>query len=126
MWKILIIISVNVGWYSMKEAEKKVKPEAEIIYMGWIMAGKIKGYPEAARKYNIKAVCGVGMGQTGTQLTEVRAKNKIPQRIPLFTLQGTFDIRKLHGVYKMMMNVMVKTAGKALADKSDRTSEEAN
>lgn len=126
MWKILIIISVNVGWYSMKEAEKKVKTGAEIIYMGWIMAGKIKGYPEAARKYNIKAVCSVGMGQTGTQLTEVRAKNKIPQRIPLFTLQGTFDIRKLHGVYKMMMNVMVKTAGKALADKSDRTSEEAN
>lgn len=126
MWKILIIISVNVGWYSMKEAEKKVNSGAEIIYMGWIMAGKIKGYPEAARKYNIKAVCGVGMGQTGTQLTEVRAKNKIPQRIPLFTLQGTFDIRKLHGVYKMMMNVMVKTAGKALADKSDRTSEEAN
>lgn len=122
----MIIISVNVGWYSMKEAEKKVKPGAEIIYMGWIMAGKVKGYPEAARKYNIKAVCGVGMGQTGTQLTEVRAKNKIPQRIPLFTLQGTFDIRKLHGVYKMMMNVMVKTAGKALADKSDRTSEEAN
>ena len=126
MWKILIIISVNVGWYSMKEAEKKVKTGAEIIYMGWIMAGKIKGYPEAARKYNIKAVCSVGMGQTGTQLTEVSAKNKIPQRIPLFTLQGTFDIRKLHGVYKMMMNVMVKTAGKALADKSDRTSEEAN
>lgn len=126
MWKILIIISVNVGWYSMNEAEKKVKPGAEIIYMGWIMAGKIKEYPEAARKYNIKAVCGVGMGQTGTQLTEVRSKNKIPQRIPLFTLQGTFDIRKLHGVYKMMMNVMVKTAGKALADKSDRTSEEAN
>ena len=117
---------IVVPAYSMKEAEEKVKPGAEIIYMGWIMAGKIKGYPEAARKYNIKAVCGVGMGQTGTQLTEVRAKNKIPQRIPLFTLQGTFDIRKLHGVYKMMMNVMVKTAGKALADKSDRTSEEAN
>ena len=55
---------------------------------------------------------------------EVRTKNKVPQRIPLFTLQGTFDITKLHGVYKMMMNVMVKTAGKALADKSDRTPED--
>lgn len=115
---------IVVPAYSMKEAEKKVKPGAEIIYLGWIMAGKIKGYTEAARKYNIQAVCGVGMGQTGTQLTEVRTKNKIPQRMSLFTLQGTFDIKKLHGVYKMMMNVMVKTAGKALADKSDRTSEE--
>ena len=115
---------ICVPSYSMEEAKTKVKPGAEIIYMGWIMAGKIKGYPEAARKYRIQAVCGVGMGQTGTQLAEVRTKNKVPQRIPLFTLQGTFDIKKLHGVYKMMMNVMVKTAGKALADKSDRTPED--
>lgn len=115
---------IIVPAYSMKEADKRVKAGAEIIYMGWIMAGKIKGYTEAARKYNIQAVCGVGMGQTGTQLVEVRMKNKVPQRIPLFTLQGTFDIKKLHGVYKMMMNVMIKTAGKALADKSDRTPEE--
>lgn len=115
---------IIVPAYSMKEADKRVKAGAEIIYMGWIMVGKIKGYTEAARKYNIQAVCGVGMGQTGTQLVEVRTKNKVPQRIPLFTLQGTFDIKKLHGVYKMMMNVMIKTAGKALADKSDRTPEE--
>ena len=115
---------IIVPAYSMKEAEKKVKPGAEIIYLGWIMAGKIKGYAQAAKKYRIQAVCGVGMGQTGTQLVEVRTKNKVPQRIPLFTLQGTFDMKKLHGVYKMMMNVMVKTAGKALADKSDRTSED--
>ena len=120
----LLSHQICVPSYSMEEAKTKVKPGAEIIYMGWIMAGKIKGYPEAARKYNIKAVCGVGMGQTGTQLTEVRTKNKIPQNTPLFTLQGTFDIKKLHGVYKMMMNVMVKTAGKALADKSDRTPED--
>ena len=95
---------IVVPAYSMEEAAKMLKPGAEIIYMGWIMAGRIKGYTEAARKYNIKAVCGVGIGQTGTQLAEVRTKNKVPQRIPLFTLQGTFDIKKLHGVYKMMLN----------------------
>ena len=115
---------IVVPAYSVKEAEKMIKPGAEIIYLGWIMAGKIKGYAQAARKYRIQVVCGVGMGQTGTQLTEVRTKNRIPQRIPLFTMQGTFDIKKLHGVYKMMMNVMVKTAGKALADKTDRTPED--
>ena len=70
----LLSHQICVPSYSMAEAKTKVKPGAEIIYMGWIMAGKIKGYPEAARKYNIKAVCGVGMGQTGTQLTEVRTK----------------------------------------------------
>lgn len=115
---------IVVPVYSMKEAEKMIKPGAEIIYLGWIMAGKIKGYAQAAKKYRIQAVCGVGMGQTGTQLDEVRAKNRISQSIPLFTLQGTFDINKLHGIYKLMMNVMVKTVGKALADKTDRTLED--
>lgn len=91
---------------------------------GWIMAGGIKGYKEAARKYKVCAVCGVGMGQTGTQLKEVRDKNAIPQRIPLFTLQGNFDVKKLHGLYRFMMNVMVKTAGKSLAAKTDRTPQE--
>lgn len=110
--------------YSIEEAKKKVKPGAEIIYLGWIMAGKIKGYAEAAKKYRIQAVCGVGMGQTGTQIAELRTSNSIPQSIPLFTLQGTFDINKLHGIYKIMMKVMVKTAGKALAGKTDRTPEE--
>ena len=115
---------IEIPAYSMEEAKQRVKPEAEVIYLGWIMAGKIKGYKNAVKKYKVRAVCGVGMGQTGTQLVEVRTKNKIPQSIPLFTLQGTFDIKKLHGMYKMMMNVMVKTVGKALADKTDRTPED--
>lgn len=115
---------IEIPAYSMEEAKQRVKPEAEVIYLGWIMAGKIKGYKNAVKKYKVRAVCGVGMGQTGTQLVEVRTKNKIPQSIPLFTLQGTFNIKKLHGMYKMMMNVMVKTVGKALADKTDRTPED--
>ena len=45
-------------------------------------------------------------------------------RIPLFTLQGNFDVKKLHGAYRFMMNVMVKIAGNGLANKTDRTPEE--
>ena len=44
--------------------------------------------------------------------------------LPLFTLQGNFDVKKLHEAYRFMMNVMVKTAGKGLTNKTDRTPEE--
>ena len=115
---------LNLPVHSLQQAKNKVPAGSEIIYLGWIMAGGIKGYKEAAKLYKVRAVCGVGMGQTGTQLKEVRDKNAIPQRIPLFTLQGNFDVKKLHGVYRFMMNVMVKTAGKGLANKTDRTPEE--
>lgn len=110
--------------YSLAEARNAVSTGAEVIYLSWIMAGSIKGYAAAARRYRVRAVCAVGMGQTGTQTDSVRKKTGVPAGIPVFTLQGNFDVKKLHGVYRPMMELMVKTAGKALAEKSDRTLEE--
>ena len=91
--------------YSFAEAKKQVFSKAKIIYLGWIMAGS-------------------GMGQTGTQIESVRKKSAIPADIPLFTLQGDFNVKKLHGIYRPMMEIMVKTMGRSLAEKADRTSEE--
>ena len=107
--------------YSLAEAKSAVSTGAEVIYLGWIMAGSIKGYAAAARRYRVRAVCAVGMGQTGTQTDSVRKKTAVPADIPLFTLQGNFDVKKLHGIYRPMMELMVKTAGKALVEKTDRT-----
>ena len=109
---------------SLAEAKKRDFDRAEVVYLGWIMAGSVTGYAEAAKRYRVRAVCGVGMGQTGTQTDSVRKKSAVPANIPLFTLQGNFDVKKLHGVYRLMMEIMVKTAGKALAEKKDRTPEE--
>ena len=110
--------------YSLAEAKKRDFAGAEVIYLGWIMAGSVTGYAEAAKRYRVRAVCGVGMGQTGTQTDSVRKKSAVPANIPLFTLQGNFDVKKLHGIYRLMMEIMVKAAGKGLAEKKDRTPEE--
>ena len=110
--------------YSLAEAERKLAAGNRVIYLGWLMAGKVQGYKKAAKRYKVQAVCGVGMGGNGSQLQEVRKANAISEKTPLFTLQGGFDINKLSGVYKLMMTIMVKTAGKGLAEKQDRTPEE--
>ena len=110
--------------YSLADAKDAVSEGAEVIYLGWISAGAVKGYTKAAKRYHIRAVCGVGMGQTGTQTDNTRKKSAISADIPLFTLQGNFNVKKLHGVYRPMMEIMVKTVGKSLAEKKDRTPEE--
>ena len=115
---------IGLPAFALGDAKDKLSANAGIIYLGWIMASSVKGYSAAAKRYKIHAVCGVGMGQTGTQLKEVREKNHIPEDTALFTLQGNFDVKKLHGVYRMMMDIMVKTVGKALENKADRTEEE--
>ena len=110
--------------YPLGEAQRMVGTGAEILYLGWIMASSVKGYAAAAKRYNVRAVCGVGMWQTGTQRDAVRKKTGVPANIPVFTLQGNFDVKKLHGVYRPMMEIMAKTVGKGLAAKADRTPDE--
>lgn len=110
--------------YSLDEARGKVPADSEIIYLGWVMAGTVKGYAAAAKRYIVRAVCAVGMTQPGAQGKNLRERNKLPESVPLFQLQGNFDVKKLHGMYRLMMEVMVKTAGKSLASKSGRTAEE--
>ena len=93
-------------------------------YLPGLDYGGVKGYKAAGKRYQIRAVCAVGMGGTGTQLDEVRQKNNIPKDTTLFTLQGGLERKKLRGIYGFMINVMSKTAGKALSEKQDRTPEE--
>ena len=103
--------------------QRKVS-DRSVIFLGWLMAGKVQGYKKAAKRYNIAAVCGVGMGATGSQLQDVQKANILPPSMPVFTLQGGFDMKRLRGIYKLMMTIMSKTAGKMLSEKKDRTPDE--
>ena len=107
--------------YALNEIQEKDIP---IIYLGWLMAGSVKGYKKAAKRFKICAVCGVGMGATGSQIKDIKKANNLPNDMPVFSLQGGFDINKLKGIYKFMMNTMKATVGKSLANKQDRTADE--
>ena len=54
---------LNLPVHSLQKAKNKVPAGSEINYLGWIMAGGIKGYNEAAKLYKVRAICGIGMGQ---------------------------------------------------------------
>lgn len=110
--------------FSMEEAKSEVEEGSEIIYLGWIMAAQVKGYKTAAKKYKIRAVCAVGMEKTGTRTEEIREKTCVPAEVPLFTVQGNFNVKKLHGLYRLMMSMMVKMVTKQLGAKTDRTQRE--
>ena len=110
--------------FSMEEAKSEVEEGSEIIYLGWIMAAQVKGYKTAAKKYKIRAVCAVGMEKTGTRTEQIRKKTFVPAEVPLFTLQGNFNVKKLHGFYRLMMSMMVKMVTKQLVAKTDRIQRE--
>ena len=82
---------------------------AEVIYLGWLFAGNIVGYKKAAKNYCLRAVCGVGMSPPAAELAGgLRTAMHIPSAVPVFYLQGGFDINKLHGPMKLIMKFKCK------------------
>lgn len=119
------LLGEQLGLPAFSAEQADSLPEGtEILYLGWLMAGMVKGYKKAAQRFSVAAVCGVGMGPAGSQDSDVRKNNAIPQKVPVFTLQGGFDRTKLHGIYRFMMGVMIKVMGSSLRKKENRTPEE--
>lgn len=85
---------------------------AKIVYMGWLMAGSVKGLKKAQKRWNVLALCPVGMAPGGQ---EDKLRQQYPQGA-LFYLQGGYDHKKLHGVPKMMMNMLRRVMKKKTDD----------
>ena len=93
--------------HSLDEAKATLAKDTPVLYLGWLMAGTVRGYKKAAKRYKICAVCGVGLCDTGSLLAEIRRSEKIPAATPLFTLQGGIDHEKLSGIYKRMIDTLI-------------------
>lgn len=109
----LLSKQLKIESLSLEEAiEKKIAKESNIIYLGWIKSAKVQGYKKANKKFNVKAVVGVGMVPTGENEDVVRKKSKVDDKTPLFTVQGGFDLEKLSGMNKFIMQVMISASKK--------------
>ena len=108
---------------SLAEARKTLSTGTHIVYLGWVMAGSIQGYADAARLFQIPMVCAVGMEPAGKE-QELREKNGIPQDAALYPLQGGYLPDRLRGLQKLMMRMLTGSMAKKLAAKANRTPEE--
>ena len=63
-----------------------------IIYMGWLMAGSVKDCKKATKHFAIRAVVGVGLGDTGAQDDAARKACRLPAEVPVFTVQGGYKV----------------------------------
>lgn len=110
--------------FDISQAKSKLAENADIIFMGWVMACNIKGYKEVVKIFNVKAVCSVGMSKGDAQKADIQKINAIPEDVPLFCLQGGFELDKLHGIYKIMMTLMRNGERKRISALEKRTEED--
>ena len=105
--------------YDMKKDAKKLPAGTPVFYLGWLMAGSLKGYKKAARRFSVAGAAAVGMGKSDEQTQGVRTRHKIPGNISLFGLRGGYDSRKITGFYRSMMNTLEKFLSKKIEKDPD-------
>jgi hypothetical protein len=110
--------------YALQEARRRLAGDTEIIYLGWVCAGAIKGYGKAARLSRIAAVCAVGMGGPDSDQLPALIKRHGLDAGHAFYLQGGFDMSRLRGIYRLMMKMMAKATVPQLEKKQDKTPDE--
>lgn len=106
--------------YSLEDALYGLEQGSPVLYLGWIHASSVQGFRKAAKRFAVSCVCGVGLCDTGTLTEQVRSATRIPDSIPLFTLQGGFRRDQLKGLDKLLISMLVK----GLSSKSVPTDED--
>ena len=76
----------------------------EVIYIGWLMDGRVQGLNKAMKNYDVKAVVQVGMsGPTADADESCRQKNGLDSSMPVFTVQGGFHMNRLPFPMQLIM-----------------------
>lgn len=117
------MLSEKTGYPCYAYANSNEAVGTKVIFISWVMAGSVQGLSEARVKFGpLKAVVAVGMMKSESQDASLKEKNDISEAF--FSLPGAFDMKKLTGMYKMMMGMMVKMVKGKLKESGDPKAKE--
>ncbi len=100
--------------YTLEAALGKLTANDNIIYLGWLMAGGIKGLNKARRKFGIMAVAYVGMQAEHDGIEKEAMERYRMPNTPFFYLRGGYRPDQTHGLSKISMNIISKAVNAAV------------
>ena len=115
------MLSERTGMLCHELGQDEPAPGSEVVYMGWLRAGRVVGLKQAMKKWKVRCVCAVAMAySTDELLASLRRDNGLAADMPLFILQGGLLWDKL-GTYRLPMKLVVGTVARSLEKKTSRS-----
>ena len=97
---------LNVSYYTLEEAKKELNKQDEIVYLGWICAGAIKGLNKVRNRYKVKCYGAVGAFPKEDNYIESLIKSNGLENDKLFYLRGGINFKKLNGYKKLIVKIV--------------------
>lgn len=110
--------------YELKAAKTSLSPSDDVVYLGWLFAGGVKGLKKAKAAFNVKACCAVGMAPAEAQNMESLKSQNDWSGEGFFALQGGYAPDKLRGLNKIILNAVNSSNIKKLEAFPDKTPEQ--
>ena len=120
----MLAAKTGLSVISLADAMTELDNGTEIIYFGWLMAGRVQGLAAARKHFVVRAVCAVGMTSSAEMEASVREGNRLQDSMPLFLMQGAYDKTKLQGMYRFVMRFVGAVLEKKISAISERSEEE--
>lgn len=113
--------------YELRSAKSQLPRGCEVFFMGWLIAGEVKGLKSAMDRYTVRGAAAVGISPQGNGelWTEAKFNGGFSDgggRV--FYLRGGYAPEKLKGIYRLMMNHMAKTVIRQVEAKGAEATEE--
>lgn len=98
----------------------EIQDGADVIFLGWVSAGKIKGIKKVLNKYNVKAVCANGLAKDPEPNIETLIKINACEGKQVYYLRGGCKpLKEIEGLDKFLLSAFLKM----LKGKKDKASE---
>lgn len=107
--------------YELKQAKARLSASDDVFYLGWLMAGGVKGLKKAQKAFKVNGCCAVGMAPAETQNAEDLKSRNGWSGEGFFVLQGGYAPEKLKGINKIMLNMVTSSTIKKLSAKENLT-----
>ncbi|MBR5231756.1 MAG: hypothetical protein IKW00_05855 [Clostridia bacterium] len=117
----MLSAKAGIPAYELKDALNKVDKETPVLFMSWLMAGKLVDCKKAFGKLNVQGCCASCLNPMPQQADMTKNACDIPDEIPLFTMMGAYHPDKLAGMQKLIMKLITKILVKKIlsADTQD-------
>ena len=113
---------LDVPFYNIKEANRELNSNDEIIYLSWVCANMITKINKIKNNYNVKCYGAVGLyPESKDNMNNLVKVNNIDK--PLFYLQGGLDYSKLNWVKTKVLHMVGKYLEKENSNQSAQISE---
>lgn len=101
----ILSTKLKIPYYTIKEANKKLSRDDEIIYLGWICATKLSGLKKVNKKYNVRCYGMIGAYPKDEKyIQELKKSNNLNENA--FYLRGGIDYTKLKGIKKKVIKMV--------------------